>query len=264
MVGGHVSISRFVSLFGVGKTMTFLREPLQRMVSEHAHFVRHNGYQGSFRDFFTRPMSHNRQRAILHGVPPEAIGFLGLTERYPEGLELLNEHFAIQIPHRQDNRGKASVAAAHEVNAEDEAEFWRINRQELSFYRRCKALFDTRMGLHRDGLPYAHAAMIEASAQRVVGWAWWPASNGNDESDEPVEVEVLVNDERRASLLATELRSELCRLLPPRGGYVGFHLPVKLKPGDRVQCRVASTGQCFPPRYRRVPKPEDAGQGGRS
>lgn len=251
MVGGHVNVGRFVSLFGVGQTLTFVREPLQRMASEYAHFVRHYDYKGSFHDFYSRPVMHNRQSKILHSVVLEAIGFVGLTERYAESLKVLNAHFGIDIPQREDNRGKKSVEAVHEIPAEDEAEFKRLNKQDIALYQRAVDLFDARERCFQAGKPWAHARLVEAGVQRVAGWAWWA-----EQGDDPVQVEIWVNDEYVDTVSAVELRPGLCRLRPPRGGYIGFHLPVKLTPGDRVQCCVAGTKQWFPTKPRRIPEPE--------
>lgn len=252
MVGGHVNIGRFVSLLGVQKTVSFLREPLQRMASEYAHFVRKFDYQGSFHDFYSRSIMHNRQSKALRKVEVEAIGILGLTERYGESLELVNAHYNIDIPGREDNRGKVSLDAIHEISLEDEVELKRLNKQDIMLYERVTAIFEARYHLFKNGKPWAHARMTEANSRRVAGWAWWA------KNDKPVEIEILVNSESHASMPATELRPGLCHLLPPRGGYVGFSLPVNLAPGDFVQCRVISTGQCFPSKPRRIPKPECA------
>ncbi|NWN82907.1 MAG: hypothetical protein HLX48_07955 [Halomonas sp.] len=251
MVGGHVNASRFVSLFGVGQTLTFLRDPLQRMASEYAHFVRHYEYKGSFHDFYSRAIMHNRQSKILHGVDVEAIGFVGLTERYAESLEVLNACYGIEIPRREDNRGRQRLEAEHEISAEDEAEFQRLNKRDIQLYDQVAELFDQRYRLFLEGKPWAHARLVEVKPGRIAGWAWWQG-----ESDEPVAVEVWANGKHLDTVTAVELRPGLCRLLPPRGGYVGFQLPVKLQPGDQVQCRVASTGQWFPLRPRRVPEPD--------
>lgn len=251
MVGGHVNAGRFVSLFGVGQTLTFLREPLQRMMSEYQHFVRHNHYKGTFKDFYSRPVMLNRQSKILHNVDLESIGFVGLTERYAESLKVLNAHFGIDIPQREDNRGKKSVEAVHEIPAEDEAEFKRLNKQDIALYQRAVDLFDARERCFQAGKPWAHARLVEASVQRVAGWAWWA-----EQGDDPVQVEIWVNAEYVDTVSAVELRPGLCRLRPARGGYIGFHLPVKLSPGDRVQCCVAETKQWFPTKPRYIPEPE--------
>lgn len=251
MVAGHVNAGRFVSLFGVGKTLTFLRDPIQRMASEYAHFVRHYDYQGSFQEFYSRPVMQDRQSKILNGVDLEALGFLGLTERYSESLELLNARFAIQIPQRDDNRGKPSLEASHEISGEDDAELKRLNKRDIALYQHAVELFEARYRLFQADQPWAHARLTEVNAQRVAGWAWWAG-----DSDAPVEVELWINGQQEGIVSAVDHRPGLCRLLPPRGGYVGFHLPVKLEPGDQVQCRLAATGQRFPLKPRRVPEPE--------
>lgn len=251
MVGGHVNVGRFVSLFGVEQAFTFLRDPLQRMASEYAHFVRHYEYKGSFHDFYSRAVMHNRQSKILHGVDVEAIGFVGLTERYAEGLEMLNVHYGIEIPQRVDNRGRQRLEVKHEISAEDKAEFLRLNKRDTRLYDQVVGLFEQRYWLFKQRKPWAHARLVEMKPQRISGWAWW-----EDGSDEPVSVEVWANGKHLDTVTAVELRPGLSRLLPPRGGYIGFHLPVKLKSGDKVQCRVASTGQWFPLKPRRVPEPD--------
>lgn len=251
MVGGHVNIARFVSLLGAGNSVTFLRDPLQRMASEYAHFVRHYEYKGSFHDFYSRPIMHNRQRKILHGVDVEAVGFVGLTERYADSLKLLNARYGIAIPQREDNRGRKRLEEGHTISAEDEAAFRRLNKRDIRLYEQAVALFDQRYTIYQEDKAWAHARLVEVKPGRIAGWAWWAG-----ESDDPVTVEVWANGNHLDNVTAVELRPGLCRLLPPRGGYVGFHLPVKLKTGDQVQCRVASTGQWFPLKPRRVPKPE--------
>lgn len=251
LVGGHVNVGRFVSLFGVGKTLTFLRDPLQRMASEYAHFVRNYGYKGSFHDFYSRPIMHNRQSKMLHGVDLEAMGFVGLTERYAQSLEVLNARYDVDMPRREDNRGKQSLDAVHDIDAEDVTEMKRLNKRDIALYKRTVALFEQRYRLYQEQKPWAHARLVEVKPERIAGWAWWA---GQD--DAPVAVEVWVNDERIGNVDAVDMRPGLCRLQPPRGGYVGFQLPVKLKPGDRVQCRVARTGQTFPLTPSRVPRPE--------
>lgn len=247
MISGHVPIMRFASLFGAGNTITFLREPLQRIASEYAHFVRNMDYQGSFKEFYSDPAMCNRQRRALNGVNVEAIGFIGLTERYSEGLEVLNDRFATRIPEREDNRGKARLEDKHELDKEDVAELRRLNKRDINLYQYVSALFDSRYAMFKASQPWAHACLVQANTEGVSGWAWWA-----DERDAPLEVELWVNGELASTVRAAGLRRELGHLMPPRGGYVGFHLPLKLSPLDKVQCRVAATGQWFPPSPRLV------------
>lgn len=251
MIGGHVNANRFLSLFGVKNTLTFLRDPLQRMASEYSHFVRHYDYNGSFHDFYSRPIMHNRQNKILQGVDIEAIGFLGLTEQYSQSLEIINSRYSIEVPGRKDNVGRKKSESSHDVSPEDVKEFNRINKHDIALYNRASALFDLRYQMFCEGKPWTHAKLVEVKPGRVAGWAWWEG-----DCDDPVEIEIWANGEYLNTVSAVEFRPGLCRHLPPRGGYVGFHLPVKLAVGDKVQCRVASTGQLFPVNPRSVVKPE--------
>lgn len=247
MIVGHVPIARFVSLWGAGNTITFLREPLQRIASEYEHFVRNRDYKGSFREFYLDPAMRNRQRRALNGVNLEAIGFIGLTERYSESLEMLNDRFATCILEREENRGKPRLEDKHEINKEDVAELERLNKRDIELYQYATALFDSRYEMFKSNQPWAHASLAEANTESVTGWAWWA-----DERDAPLEVELWVNGELTSTVRAVEFRHELCHILPPRGGYVGFSLPMKLAPLDKVQCRVAATGQWFPPSPRLI------------
>ena len=247
LLGGHVPVDKYVSLLGVANTLTFLRDPLQRIVSDYEHFRRHHGYTGCFDTFYRHPTMQNRMQKMLQGVPIEAIGCIGMTEAYEESLGMLNTQYGISIGVKTENQGKTSLDDEHRLSDADREALTRLNQKDIALYRRCKALFETRQALMAKGQRYAHAAVIEASPRRISGWAWW---SGDD--PDPVTVEILVNGERVDEVTACDLRPNLCRFRPPRGGYVGFRRYGHFKPGDQVQCRVASTGQCFPPSPRPV------------
>jgi hypothetical protein len=75
--------------------------------------------------------------------------------------------------------------------------------------------------------------------------------------DDSVAVDITVNGQPQGRVVARDFAANLCRLSPPRGGYVGFHLPLKLTPGDRVRCTVSETGQVLGDRL--MPAPAGAG-----
>jgi hypothetical protein len=240
--GGHVAIGRFVSGFKIGNSVTFVREPLQRVVSEFQHFVRHYGYEGTLMDFCTRPVMQNRQSKLLETVPLEGIGIIGLTERYEESIELINARFTWSVAVRADNKSHDHADnKTHQLSESEEKELRQLNQKDIALYRQCTKLFDTRYKLYQSGLRFCHARIQQSSIQNVSGWAWW-----EDGSDKPVEVELLLNGEPTKKTFATDLRPGLCRLYPPRGGHIGFSFPKAAKEGDKVQCRINETGQCFP------------------
>lgn len=241
MLAGHVPASKYAPFSGVASMVTFVRDPLQRTASEYSHFQRLHGYQGSFREFMSMPLMINRQASIFGGVDMEAIGVVGLTENYSESLELINARFGIDIQQREDNRGKPKVGELHKVSPEDEKVFRRRNAKDFSLYDRCRKMFETRLRLYRNNLPFAHARLYQFDTRQIAGWAWWEGA-----TERAVAVDILVNGEHHHTLVADQMIPSKARMNPPRAGYVGFQLPVSLSTEDRVQCRIVETGQMFP------------------
>ncbi|GED23423.1 hypothetical protein HHA01_24000 [Halomonas halmophila] len=193
----------------------------------------------------------NRQSRILSKIDVESFGFLGLTEKYEKSLEVFNKRYSSSLPVRNYNRGGISLEKDLKVSDEHISDFYALNKRDVNLYSSACVLFDSRYSAFQNNDTWAHARLVEAKPGRVAGWAWWEG-----EREDPVLIEVWANDQYLGAAKALEFRPALCRLRPPRGGYVGFHLPVKLAVGDKVQCRVASTGQCFPINPRSVTKPE--------
>ncbi|WFF42682.1 hypothetical protein EVC62_14925 [Salinicola endophyticus] len=237
LLAGHVGMDKYGHLAGLRDSFTFVREPLQRIASEYHHFVRHHQYRDSFQTFYRRQDMINRQARFLESTRLEALGMVGITERYADSLALINDRYGWQIPGLAENLGHASVSHVYPIDPADEAALRELNASDFSLYEQALALFETRLALWREGRPYAHGGVQQCQPDRVVGWAWWAVD------DYPVEVEVRVNDERVGCCVASGLRPGFLRWGAPRAAQVGFHLPLKAAPGDRVECRVLLTGQ---------------------
>ncbi|MDP4556231.1 sulfotransferase family 2 domain-containing protein [Halomonas meridiana] len=238
-LSGHVNATRYVYAAGVGKSLTFLRDPVQRIVSEYYHFVRHNNYQGDLTSFYRKPQFINRQSKMLHGVPVEALGFVGLTERYEQGLAILNHAYGTNIQSVSMNMGRKDKTAEYELPEEQLNEIRSLNEDDLQLYDHAKRLFLEREALFKQGRPYVHGAIQQQSNKSISGWAWW---QGNDDS---VELAIEVDGEAIDTVYAKDLRPGLLRLGLPRRGYVGFHhnFAEPLSEDAVVTVRVAKTGQ---------------------
>lgn len=237
LLGGHVPLAKYAHLAGLRECFTFVREPLQRIASDYHHFVRHHGYEGSFQDFYRRSDMVNRQSRFLESTRLEALGFVGITERYADSLALINDLYGWEIPRLRENLGHDSAEHVYEINADDQEALRALNLEDLRLYEQSLRIFETRLALWKAGLPFVHGAIQQCLSDRVVGWAWWAGE------DMPVEIEVWVNDIRVGGCLANALRPGFIRWGAPRGAYIGFHLPLDAEPGDRIECRVALTGQ---------------------
>ncbi len=237
MVSGHFRAMKYAPGFGVPSMVTFVRDPIQRLCSEYKHFVRHLNYNGSFQDFYRRKDMCNKYTNLLSGVPVETIGFIGLTERYDESLEIFNRIFGTEIKTRKDNIGKSNQDDVHEISPEDLQAIRALNEQDLVLYEDILSIFDSRLNLHRRRLDFVYGRIAQANEKKIEGWAWSESQN------EPVTVQIAVNGKVVKESVATEFRPNLCRLRVPRAGFVGWSANLQLKAGDNVECKVPGTDQ---------------------
>lgn len=238
-LSGHVPAVKYVHLAGAPQTVTFLRDPIQRVVSEYHHFVRHNGYEGDFPSFYRQPQFVNRLSKLLNRVPLEAIGFLGLTEDYARSLDILNDRYSTEILHVVMNTGRKDNEKGYEVPQQQLSELQALNESDLKLYEEGVKLFNQRKQLFNDNLPYVHGAIQGLNKNSLQGWAW------HSDSDSPVDVDISLDGRTLRTVKAQTFRPGLLQFSPPRNGYVGFQLkfPEPLKPGVRVKVVVSETGQ---------------------
>lgn len=97
MLGGHFPFSRYAALIPETRLVTFLREPLARIVSLYAHKVREGRFQGTLLEFAAWPKNKNSQSWMLQGVNMEAALLVGITERYSDSLCLLQRRLGFAI-----------------------------------------------------------------------------------------------------------------------------------------------------------------------
>lgn len=238
LIAGHTPASKYFSFIGIRNTITFLRNPVQRVMSDYNHFVRHNNYSGTLEDFVTRPELQNRQSKFLAGAPIQCYGFIGLTEDYQNSLEIINHNYSLSIASRQDNVC-STVGREHVITSEERRLIEKYNDKDLELYREAKRIFSLRLELHRSHLPFVHGGIQKLTKRNILGWAWWSLT------DQPVEIDIIVNDIEVERVTATHLRPGMTGWGAPRKGYVGFHYNFKksVPTGAIVICRAVMTGQ---------------------
>jgi len=241
VLGGHVSVKKYLAGMGLRNTIVFLRDPVQRVYSEYRHFVRHKGYKKGFPDFFRSSRHINVQSKMFPKLPVEAIGFLGITEQYDASLKMINDNYQLNLKSLEQNKGRWFTNRDYDIDPKHIDEIESLNRSDRKLYGYVCHLFSQRAELFSQDLNYVHGFLRGVVKGRVQGWAWW---SGNRE--DPVEVLVRLNGKVVGSVWANSFRPNLCQFSPPRGGYVGFELPVSVKSGDKLDCQVHETGQVFP------------------
>ncbi|MFH7587933.1 sulfotransferase family 2 domain-containing protein [Oceanimonas smirnovii] len=238
-LSGHVPASKYIHISGSRNTITFLRDPVQRIVSEYYHFVRHNNYTGSLKSFYENPNFVNRQKKILQGVPIRTIGYIGITEKYTDSLDGINRHFGLDLPNLELNVGRDKKSKTYTLDEKTASEIIELNKEDIQLYKNASKLFLERKSIEEKGFSYVHGDIQQVNDKSVSGWAYY--SNSND----PVLVTILKNNNIIGQVNATDLRPGFLSVSPPRNGYIGFRFKFNTpcKPGEKISCIISSSGQ---------------------
>ncbi|AQQ66945.1 hypothetical protein Mag101_04305 [Microbulbifer agarilyticus] len=231
---GHFHASKYAPLFDAACFVSFVRHPVQRLVSEYHHAQKYHDYQGDFQSFYRAPENTNRQARILRGIPLGAFGFLGITERYNESLHLINEIYSTKIGVLEKNRSESSL----ELSQSTLDELIKRNQRDVKLFEVASDMLTWRSKLAKESLSFVHGEYSVSSPELLRGFACISAS------DALVRVRVRVNGREIDVVTANEYRDELGLLGLPRGGHVAFSL--KLPPGvdvNQVSCEVLDTSQ---------------------
>jgi len=241
MLAGHVPLPRYAPLFPATRIVSFLREPLAQLLSHHAHINREQTPR-PFEEFMRRPQGAGLQARMLTNVPLEALGVIGITERYDDSLRVLNASLGLHLQPQQLNQNpqrESVTQPLYELPPGQAAQVDALLRDERQLYARANRLLDSRLAMLDAGQPFANGAVSECLAQQVSGFAFWA------EQTRPVALELQRNGQPVANLLATQHQARLRMLNAPREGCVGFEhrFSKSLQPGDSVRVAVAETGQ---------------------
>ncbi|WP_444910586.1 sulfotransferase family 2 domain-containing protein [Microbulbifer sp. TRSA005] len=238
MLSGHFNAIRYVPVFGLENTVTILRDPIQRVVSEYKHFSRHNRYKGAFRSFYSKPSFTNRQLKIFRGLSWPALGFVGLTERYDESLQLLNKKFGLEIPYLAENLGREKLEEKYDIPQDELEELRILNAGEITLYKKAVSQFEWRVLLSRRGERFVAGSIFSQSNKRIRGCAI------PEQNNEAVVLRVKVDGAYKGEVLANEYRADLRANGAGRGGFVGFSIDISgFAKGAILECEVAETGQ---------------------
>jgi hypothetical protein len=157
---GHFGYRQYpFSELGV-PVITFLREPLERVLSIYAHRRRAHGERRPLRQFVLdgHPAA-NHQSKMLEGVALDELAFVGITERYEESVVLFNRQSGLDIPalvrNRSDGPGRARIlrfgrsaerpALDARLDPETRELILSRNARDVELYRAARELVDARL-----------------------------------------------------------------------------------------------------------------------
>lgn len=238
-LSGHYSIKKYAPFFYIRNIMMFLRNPVQRVISNYEHMRRVEGLTESLESFSSNPANMNTQFRNIGRIPFNLIGFVGLQEYYRESLQLLSSQNGLQIRESFLNINQQRATAKYKLDDELMGFVREHNHKDLMLYKKVKKMFLQRYELFSAGKAYVHGVITERAKYKISGWAI------NQNSEIPIDLAIYVDGVELAQVTANQYRHELAALNIGRHAYIGFDLEFQktLSKDSVVQCIVMDTGQ---------------------
>lgn len=140
LVSSHNPLSDYRGAFHPASFITFLRNPVDRVVSSYRHYVRHLNFRGSFAEFYESREHINVHCRMLWGTDLRDLGFVGLVEFMPDMLPALSRHLGVELRMRHDNiAGRSSQVTVDEATR---SRILALNDDDLCLYRHVEANLD--------------------------------------------------------------------------------------------------------------------------
>ncbi|MCL5255755.1 MAG: sulfotransferase family protein [Gammaproteobacteria bacterium] len=225
---GHIPVAKYAPLFAVQDIFTLVREPTARVISEYFHFQRHFDFQGSLSDFAKQKRKQNSLSRYLRRVPWQALGYVGISERYSHALDSLNQLYQLNLVAEVLNAKPAAQNVT--ITAQEIALLHELNRSDLRLYEKITQALDWRYHCQQADQPYTHGAATIAKKKQVLqGFAFYSATHPR--CNEPVVLTLLgINSSQEVAITqhvtANLHHQKMTALHAPRCGYVGFRLDI--------------------------------------
>lgn len=238
-VVGHTSLMKYVDYIPVTHTLTFVRDPLEQVISHYNHHVKFHGFDGSFDKFLDQPFAKNIQSRILKYMPLGLLGYIGITECYDESLSLINSQFGLKLLTKTKNVNTNKTLSGLLLSDKQKSKFLSNNLKDITLYDEAKFLHSQRVHLSKENKTWTYGCVAINQHNRLHGCAY------RYQSDEAVTLVVKVNGELFKTIIAKDFYGAFVRANFPRDRYVGFNvaLPKDISNKDVIDIYVEDTEQ---------------------
>ena len=151
MLAGHFPASKYLQVFMDNvRWCTFLRDPVQRVISEHRHLVGENRYQQSLEYFCKTKSECNKQTRLLQGIEEEDLYFVGVAEHFRKSISSFNNLAGTRFKYTKTNMARKSLAEAYNVADHVLRTIEDNNRDDLALYSKHVALYSKHAAPYAD------------------------------------------------------------------------------------------------------------------
>jgi hypothetical protein len=235
---GHFLSQKYVGFVDPRYILSFVRDPLEQVVSHFNHSVAHLGYAGKFDDFILMSKNRNIQSRYLNALPIPLYGFIGLTASYAKSLDFINKNYGLEIDFSEDNVGQKKIQTKHALTAKQRETIEEQNSLDIVLINQVKTIFLQRIAYQEKMINWVHGSGNINPNNILVGCAYY------EKLDKAVQLELFINNKLINQFKADQFTGLYPKAKLPRARYVGFHLNLNnFKYVTQVQLKVKETGQ---------------------
>jgi len=216
-LSGHFHVSKYMSLFQTLNVITFVRNPIEQVISHYYHFKRWNGYAKDLETFIQEERFKNVQSKLLRAKPLELFGFVGLTEKYEKSIKMINDYYSLNLDVKYLNVNKENKFS---IDKKLLKLIIKENSIDMQLYEKAKKIFSEREKDYYQNKTYRYLFFQEKTDRKVKGLYF------EKNSIEPLEIKLIV-DGKIKYVKASSLRAGMLVHNLPRNGFVGFEYNLK-------------------------------------
>ena len=205
--------------FGAEKTISFVRDPIDRVISEYKYLSRTHALDRSLEEFYRAPEETNKQYRMIGQVPWQAFHLVGTLSQYTQCLDVLSESRGLTLSENAVNI--APLKTSDTGNETVRADIRKWNERDCSFVEDVEKYLQKRLQAYQEGKAFCFHDFGFIPDRHIIGWAFY------SESDQPVTLELYADGKVVADIKGCEHRAELQVLKTPRAGHSGFRFELQ-------------------------------------
>jgi Sulfotransferase family len=149
-VHGHFVADQLAAKFPEARLITWVRDPVERVVSSYHHRLRDPDWQHpvchelhqkklSLVEYAALPLVRNEMATFMGTKQPADFWFIGIMEHFERSFRLMTDLLGIkEAPLRRDNVNPDKKMERYELAPEVRAEIWRLNALDAAIYEECR------------------------------------------------------------------------------------------------------------------------------
>lgn len=234
IICGHVSYKKYANTVAPKNVLSILRNPIERIVSEYQHKVRHNNLDMTLFDYSSATWRINSQKRLLDGLDINGVALIGITSHYNVFILLARKITGLQLATLSLNTApKSDKHKRLELSAIDINELFRLNEIDLAFFVDVAESFRKKIEIHGINTIPNNSAKFEFRVDKKHGIYGWIEKK----SEDCFFIALTVNGKIRCIVSPDEQRINYDKMGLSQSDFCGFSYPLSLlgaMKGDEV------------------------------